>query len=69
MIIKALFSGRVRKCIAWACFIGGLIGWPLTALTIARSEPQFILGLSWFAIILEGFNSVGIHDDDIGDGE
>lgn len=29
-----------------------LIGWPISALTIARHEPQFVLGLSWLAITL-----------------
>jgi hypothetical protein len=30
--------------------VGSLIGWPLTALTVAKDEPQFILALSWLAI-------------------
>lgn len=29
-----------------------LIGWPLSALTWAKEEPQFVLGLSWLAITL-----------------
>lgn len=29
-----------------------LIGWPVTALTIFKDEPQGILGLSWLAISL-----------------
>jgi len=32
--------------------IVSLIGWPLSALTFAKDEPQFILGLSWLAITL-----------------
>lgn len=28
-----------------------VVGWPLSALTVARDEPSFVLGLSWFAII------------------
>lgn len=35
-----------------ALFLLSFIGWPLSAFTFARSEPQFVLGLSWFAIIL-----------------
>ena len=27
-----------------------LVGWPVTALTVAKDEPQYILGLSWLAI-------------------
>jgi hypothetical protein len=29
-----------------------LVGWPLSALTWAAHEPQFVLGLSWLAITL-----------------
>jgi hypothetical protein len=32
------------------------IAWPLTQLTIARDEPPFVLGLSWFAIVLTALN-------------
>lgn len=29
-----------------------MIGWPVSALTVAANEPPFVLGLSWLAIIL-----------------
>lgn len=32
--------------------IGSVIGWPVSALTVAKGEPPFVLGLSWLAIIL-----------------
>lgn len=32
--------------------IGAIIGWPVSALTVAKGEPPFVLGLSWLAIIL-----------------
>lgn len=41
---------RVRN--AWLLLICCVIGWPTSALTLARDEPQFVLGLSWFALIL-----------------
>ena len=41
---------------SWALLIIATIGWPLSALTVAKGEPQFILGLSWFAIIIESLN-------------
>lgn len=44
---------RARVYIAWALLIGSIIGWPLAALTVARDEPQFVLGLSFLAIIIE----------------
>jgi uncharacterized membrane protein YfcA len=46
--------------------VGSLIGWPLTALTVAKDEPQFILALSWLAITLTAYDilkSARIHKD------
>lgn len=36
----------------WIVLLVCLAGWPLTATTIFRHEPQGILGLSWCALIL-----------------
>jgi len=41
---------RVRG--AWVLLVGSLVGYPVSAMTIARSEPPVVLGLSWFAITL-----------------
>ena len=43
---------RLEVALAWVLLVGSLIGWPLSALTVAKDEPPFILGLSWFAITL-----------------
>lgn len=43
---------RARTAAAWALLIGSLIGWPVSALTWAKTEPPFVLGLSWLAVIL-----------------
>jgi uncharacterized membrane protein YfcA len=43
---------RYRLILAWVLLIGSLIGWPVSALTLAKDEPQFVLGLSWLAITL-----------------
>jgi uncharacterized membrane protein YfcA len=45
-------SPRWRRRIALILLVASLIGWPLSAFTFARGEPQFILGLSWLAITL-----------------
>jgi len=50
-----------RRGAVWM-LIGSLIGWPLTALTVARGEPQFILGLSWFAITLTALDVLSTTD-------
>lgn len=43
---------RARTIAAWAILAGCVIGWPLSALTWAKNEPPFVLGLSWMALIL-----------------
>lgn len=43
-------QGRVR--FAWTILSLCVVGWPTTALTIFKNEPQGILGLSWIALIL-----------------
>lgn len=47
---------------AWVMLIISLIGWPLSALTIASGEPQFVLGLSWFAITLTAWDVINTSD-------
>ena len=42
----------MRVKLAWALLIGSLIAWPVTALTVFRTEPVGILSLSWAAIVL-----------------
>jgi hypothetical protein len=36
---------------AWWQLVVSIAGWPVSALTFAKGEPQAVLGLSWFAII------------------
>lgn len=50
--MKRLLDPRLRLRVALLLLVGSVIGWPLTALTWASGEQQFILGLSWLAIIL-----------------
>lgn len=45
-------SAKLRRRIAGMMVIASTIAWPATQLTIARNEPPFTLGLSWFAITL-----------------
>jgi hypothetical protein len=54
---------RARRLVAWTMLVGGIVGWPLSALTVAKDEPQFVLGLSFLAIIVEGYNGVQIAED------
>lgn len=43
---------RLEVAVAWTLLVGSIIGWPVSALTVARDEPPFILGLSWLALTL-----------------
>jgi uncharacterized membrane protein YfcA len=57
---------RARTIAAWVLLVGSVIGWPLTALTVAKDEQQFILGLSWLAIILQAaelLTSSQVHEE------
>jgi uncharacterized membrane protein YfcA len=57
---------RLRVIAAWVLLIGAIVGWPLSALTVASTEPPFVLGLSWLAIILESsslLTSSQVHEE------
>lgn len=57
---------KVEVILAWTLLVGSLIGWPLSALTWAKDEPQFILGLSWLAITLTALDflkTARVHRD------
>lgn len=41
-----------RRKFALVLLLFSLVAWPVSAFTFARDEPQFILGLSWFAITI-----------------
>jgi hypothetical protein len=55
-------SPKVRVWAAWALVAACLIGWPLSAFTFARNEPQFILALSWIAILVTALDVVSTQD-------
>jgi uncharacterized membrane protein YfcA len=57
---------RARVIAAWILLVGSIIGWPLSALTLAKNEPPFVLSLSWLAIILasaELLTSSQVHEE------
>ena len=56
--MNALMSPRAQLILAWVLLIGSAIGWPLSQMTVARDEPPFVLGLSWFAILLGAWNTI-----------
>ena len=63
---------RVRTLAAWALLLGSIAGWPISALWWARDEPQFVLGLSWMALILTSADLLStsqVHEDQRGGGD
>jgi hypothetical protein len=57
---------RARTVAAWVLLAGSIVGWPVTALTVFRDEPQGVLGLSFLAIIIEAaslLTSSQIHEE------
>lgn len=63
---KDVKGRKARVVAAWTLLISSVIGWPASALTLARDEPQFVLGLSWMAIVIEAANlltSSQVHEE------
>lgn len=54
---------KPKLILAWGLLIGSVIGWPITALTVAKQEPQVVLALSWIAIIITALDALLIVDD------
>lgn len=55
-----------RIVAAWVLLIGSIVCWPVSAVTWAKDEPPFVLGLSWLAIIIgaaELLTSSQVHRD------
>lgn len=55
-------SPKMRVRAAWGLLVASIVGWPITALTIAREEPPVVLGLSWLAITLTALDILSTQD-------
>lgn len=53
---------RVRRAAAVVLLVLTIVGWPVSALTWARGEPPFILGLSWLALSLTALDILATTD-------
>jgi hypothetical protein len=51
-----------RRRAALALVVVSLVGWPASCLTVAKDEPQFVLGLSWLAITLTAADILATSD-------
>lgn len=55
-------SPKTRVRLAWVLLAASIVGWPLSALTIAQGEPPVVLGLSWLAITLTALDILSTQD-------
>lgn len=55
-------SPQWRRRAAWVLIVICVVGWPGTALTIARAEPPVVLALSWIAILLTACDILSTQD-------
>jgi lipoprotein signal peptidase len=51
-------AARAWVVFSYVLLVVCLIGWPVSALTFARREPQTVLGLSWAALIVGAMGNV-----------
>lgn len=51
-------TARSKVYFAWTLILFAVVGWPTSAFTVAKSEPQVVLGLSWIAILLTGVTAL-----------
>lgn len=54
----------MKRKLAIAMLVVSIIGWPVSALTIAKGEPQVVLALSWIAIILTALDGLWVAQVD-----
>lgn len=51
-----------RLRLAWIVVAISIVGWPMSALTWASEEPQFVLGLSWLALTITALDVLSTSD-------
>lgn len=51
-------SPAVQQGVAWTIIIGSLIGWPISAFTVAKGEPPILLAISWLALTFGGYGAL-----------
>lgn len=56
--MKRFLDPKVRIGIACFLFVASLIAWPVLALTIAKDEPQVVLGLSFLALLYTSYDVI-----------
>lgn len=57
-LYNGLLSPKAQVRTAWLFIIFSIVGWPISALTVARAEPPVILAISWLALLFSGYSSL-----------
>lgn len=57
-LIKKIMTPKGQEVFSWFIIISSIIGWPVSALTIAKDEPFIILSISWLALIYSGYSAL-----------
>ena len=52
----------MKRRVAWVMLAFCVVGWPLSALTVAKDEPQVVLALSWVALVYSAIDALWIAD-------
>lgn len=55
---KKILTPEAQEFTSWLIIISSAIGWPLSALTVAKDEPFIILSISWLALIYSGYSAL-----------
>ena len=53
-----LLDPRIQEWVSWFIIISSIIGWPVSAMTVAKNEPFVILSISWLALIYSGYSAL-----------
>lgn len=56
--MSVLKSARFQLYLNCALLLTAVVLWPISAITWAHGEPQFVLGLSWLALILTSWGNI-----------
>lgn len=56
--LNKIINPKNQIRVSWFIIISSIIGWPVSALTIAKEEPFIILSISWLALIYSGYSAL-----------
>lgn len=61
--MKSQQRRKVSLRLSIGMFIFSVIGWPLSALTIAKGEPPIVLALSWLSLMYGAITAILVAEN------